>query len=397
MKPRAFRFDPETMVLDPPHLKKVIYIDQFAISEMVKAIDQRSKAHTRVDAFWREVFEALERVCKLQLVVCPWSLFHRDESLVSEMFEQLKRMYEHLANGVGFLRSAEVELRQINTALVARLDGQEPHHDLNPERITTRSLHRWHGRFLVSVSMHCPSERVRDLRPQRSRLDPSLARWFEECRQRLDKSFDHAMSIEFDGYRDVLLSAYRDMVKRGNELRSLFEAATGEPLPVENPAPLVGPGCEQVGLILEVLKRRDIAKSDIAQRLTDFLNSEDFRRIPINEISTRLFAVIAHAAANHQKAPPDQGTANDIDLVSAYLPYCDAMLIDNRTRAMLKTGVPKKYAVSYSCRLFSKNTGDEFLAYLKRIEDEADPFILALVRNIYGEDRLKPFVTMFDA
>src|SRR6476620_7774230 len=109
MQPGSFRFDPQTMVFDPPHLKKVIYVDQFAVSEMVKAIDTRSKKHSHVEPFWRQVFEALERVCKLQLVVCPWSHLHRNESLVSEMFEQLKRMYEYLANGVGFLRPAGIE------------------------------------------------------------------------------------------------------------------------------------------------------------------------------------------------------------------------------------------------------------------------------------------------
>ena len=96
----ATRFDPQTMVIDPPHFKKVIYLDQFAISEMVKAIDTRSKSHARVKQVWRQVFEALERVCKQQLVACPWSPIHRDESLVSEMYEPLRRMYEHLGNGV---------------------------------------------------------------------------------------------------------------------------------------------------------------------------------------------------------------------------------------------------------------------------------------------------------
>src|SRR5262245_6670065 len=82
MKP--FGLNPQAMVFDPPHLKKVIYLDQFAISEMVKAVDTRSNAHKRVDPIWRQVLKALERVCKLQLVVCPWSSIHRDESLVSE-------------------------------------------------------------------------------------------------------------------------------------------------------------------------------------------------------------------------------------------------------------------------------------------------------------------------
>ena len=280
----TFRFDPETMLLDPPHLKKVVYVDQFAISEMVKAIDARSRAHTRVDPFWRQVFEALERVSKLQLIVCPWSPLHRDESLVSELFEPLKRMYEHLANGVGFLRPSEIELRQLDTAFVAWLDRKQPDYDWNPERITTGSLHQWHGQLLVTVSMNLPLERVRDLRRQRSRLEQSLARWFEQCRQRPDKSFDHALAIEFNGYRDVLLRAHQDMVKRENELRNLFETATGEALPVENPAPLVGPGSEQVWLVLEVLKRRGVAKADVELLLNDFLNSEHFRGMPINRI-----------------------------------------------------------------------------------------------------------------
>ena len=85
------------------------------------------------------------------------------------MFEPLKRMYEHLGNGVGFLRSTEIELRQISTALVAWLDGKQPDYDLNPERITTGSLHQWQGRYLVTVSMRHPSEQLSGLRQRRER------------------------------------------------------------------------------------------------------------------------------------------------------------------------------------------------------------------------------------
>jgi hypothetical protein len=42
------------------------------------------------------------------------------------------------------------------------------------------------------------------------------------------------------------------------------------------------------------------------------------------------------------------------------LPYCDTMLIDNRTRAMLANRVPKKYALNYPRRLFSPKIGSEF-------------------------------------
>ena len=115
----------------------------------------------------------------------------------------------------------------------------------------------------------------------------------------------------------------------------------------------------------------------------------------MNEISTRLFAAIAYAAANHQRNPPDRGIFNDINVVSAYLPYCDAMLIDNRIRAMVQS-LPRAYALNYSCRLFSKSNGQEFLAYLCSIEQDADPFVLALVRQVYGEDWPRPFLSMYD-
>ena len=53
--------------------------------------------------------------------------------------------------------------------------------------------------------------------------------------------------------------------------------------------------------------------------------------------------------------------------------------------------------MNYRGRPFSKNTGDEFVADLKSIQEEADPLIRALVRDTYGENWLKPYTTLFDA
>ena len=64
--------------------KKVIYVDQFAISNMMEAIDVTAKAHDRAaaDPFWLSLFEQLERVCKLQLAVCRESYVHTDRKSV---------------------------------------------------------------------------------------------------------------------------------------------------------------------------------------------------------------------------------------------------------------------------------------------------------------------------
>jgi hypothetical protein len=37
------------MTLSPPHRKKLFYIDQFAISDMMKAVDAQARAHKRVE------------------------------------------------------------------------------------------------------------------------------------------------------------------------------------------------------------------------------------------------------------------------------------------------------------------------------------------------------------
>lgn len=62
------------------------------------------------------------------------------------------------------------------------------------------------------------------------------------------------------------------------------------------------------------------------------------------------------------------------------MPYGDAMLIDNRVRAMVMS-LPERYALGYPCCVFSKNnSGDDFLAYLQGIEREA---VRNLGRGVY--------------
>jgi hypothetical protein len=123
-----------------PELKKtVIYIDQFAISNMMKALNDEMESHekAKADPFWLEMFDALERVSKLQLIVCPDSSAHRDQSLMRPYFGALKRMYEQLSHGVSFHDAAYISDYQVNMALLAWMKGEAPQHDLNPERVTS--------------------------------------------------------------------------------------------------------------------------------------------------------------------------------------------------------------------------------------------------------------------
>lgn len=382
------RFDPHRVTLVPPHHKKVIYIDQFAISNMMKAINVQARAHKRVDSFWLTLFGALERVCKLQLAVCPSSPVHRDESLVSSEFTSLKRMYEQLSNTVQFRRHSQIEQMQTDTALVAWLDRKQARHNLDPERVTNGPVHEWQSRYLVTVDVDYPPGVPAAIRRNRSSVHRRLTQWFNECRQRTNKSFEYALVVEQKGCGDRLIEAYTrwtyQQLKVGLGLQSLTPENLSQ-----------SPEAAQMEAIFEVLKRRGLDEHARQFQAREYLKSEQFLSTPFNRISTRLFATIAHAAANHQRHPPDRGILNDINVVSAYMPYCDAMLVDNGIRAKVQS-LPRRYAVDYSCRLFSKSNGREFLAYLRGIERDADPFVLGLVHQVYGEGWPRPFLSMYD-
>lgn len=95
--------------------KKVIYIDQFAISNMMKFLNPSVKSHEKVkaDIFWGKLFEQLNTLCKLQLIICPDSDMHKTESLLAPYYKSLKRMYELLSNGISFQSHETIKLFQI--------------------------------------------------------------------------------------------------------------------------------------------------------------------------------------------------------------------------------------------------------------------------------------------
>jgi hypothetical protein len=62
----------------------------------------------------------------------------------------------------------------------------------------------------------------------------------------------------------------------------------------------------------------------------------------------------------------------------------------------LLSRAPAQFRSPYPTRLFSKNTSDEFLAYLKHIEDTADEAVLRSAKEIYGPDGPNPFVDMYE-
>jgi hypothetical protein len=140
---------------------------------------------------------------------------------------------------------------------------------------------------------------------------------------------------------------------------------------------------------LQFTFQQTVGKEQGTAKLAEFLKSGAINEAPFNLIGAAMYASLAAKAAAGQKEIPNQGTATDIDIVSTLLPYCDAMFVDNKCRALLQD-IPRDYALPYGCKVFSPNTGANFIRYLTEIRDSVTPDHLKLIEEVYGPDPMKP-------
>jgi hypothetical protein len=98
---------------------------------------------------------------------------------------------------------------------------------------------------------------------------------------------------------------------------------------------------------LQFMFQQEIGQQQGTAKLAEFLMQGAINEVPFNRIAAAMYASLAAKAAAGQKEIPNQGTATDIDIVSTLLPYCDAMFVDNKCRALLRD-IPRDYALPYA-------------------------------------------------
>jgi hypothetical protein len=367
----------------PKLKKKIIYIDQFAFSNITKTLSPEVKGHERAasEPFWKELFETLGVVCHLQLVVCPDSKEHRHESLASSFYKELKHTYEHFSTGLSFQHSENIKRRQVAQLTQCWLKKEPLTFDFDAETVTHGRLHEWNDRIFITTDVVLPGT-VERLRTTRSRSHVGLQEVFAQWQQE-KKSFKEVFELEKGAYCQNLINIYQAEEERRNQMIEL--AMRGQMPSLDDLLP------SETNLMMTQLLMtfEGTVKEQSVPALREFLRSRAINEAPFNVIAASMYASLAQKAAAGQKKPPNQGTAIDVNVVSMLLPYCDAMFVDNGCRALLRD-IPSEYKLPYSCTVFSPNTGADFLRYLKEIRDSASVEHLKLIETVYGPDPLKP-------
>jgi len=380
----------ETYTL-PELNKKVIYLDQFVISNMMKAINEKLGKTGKVDKTYLKMFETLDTLVKMQLIVCPDSHFQRQESLLS-FYTALKRMYEHLSHGTTFYDRLTIERFQVDEGFKASIKKEDfDWKSLGIDDVLLGDRNEWQGRFLITVNSQIKQQEINDFQSLRLKIHEQVKNLFEGWKKDKNKSFNDYFRGNLPVYGHRIVKSYIESIMQYMQVSLGIKTLTPEEMiPV-----MMG----EESIIFSTLQRHLPAGEKDDEKLKaviSYLQSNKTHILPFNEIYSALWASIAYQAeTGGRTTPPNIGMVNDIEMVSTLMPYCDAMFIDRDMHSLLNFGGVKRVITKYNTKIFSLSNKEEFFNYLTEIKNNASKNHTEIIKEIYGKDWPSPFFEMF--
>lgn len=371
--------------------KKIIYLDQFVISDMMKSINKNVGKIGKVSNIFLQLFSELDSLVKAQLILCPDSEFHREESLLSN-FKALKRMYEHLSNATTLYDPLTITRFQIAGGFKRWLKKKDPEiKKLDVDLILHGDRNEWQDRLLITVDFKIQEKEINEYRNSKIKINEKIKELFDEWKKE-KKTFQEFYDKENSVYGPLLVRRYLDaMTKMLYQRINNIEISTEEYI-----ALAMGESNTLITNLMHYLPEKQSDEEKL-KAIISYLNSPEFRKLPFNVISSSLWAAIEYqASTGGRKNPPNVGMVNDIDMVSTLLPYCDAILVDNDMRSILNFREVKKIREIYKTKVFSLSNKNELFLYLKTIKNKASRNHYKIIENVYGKDWRQPFFGMYD-
>ena len=375
-----------------PRLKKtVIYLDQHLISDMMKALHPATEPERRARAAYaRGVFEVLHRAVKLQIVICPDSYIHAKESMVTPHRKDLERMYEQLSCGVSFSEVWDIKVEQVveHARNWHRGDPNTPV-KLAAEDVVEGDLHGWHDSIMIGAGHEPDASAVTLVRTRRdsiaATLTPAYQQWV-------------AHGGSFDDYRDDMIREFPRGVAKEFNARKQWMRGVQAGIMRPTAEDFEGPLCmEYLNGIAQALLDEGLELRAAQERAMEYFARGDHSSLPFLHIESSMWAFLAWQSAHGgRKKKLGRGTSNDLSAISHFLPYCDAMYVDNEMRGVTADHRVAQQLGSYGTRMFSRKNCDEFVAYVEGLVADAPAEHFALVRRVYGENCGEPFTQLYD-
>ena len=383
----------------PKLRKKIIYLDQFVVSNLMKLENPEVKGHDRVVAepLWRELRDLLFRLRHLQMICCPDSGSHEEESRISQFNAKLKKTYEALSGGITFQSFDSIESKQIGELALAWSENREPHHDFGPRNVLSRDPNEWNDRFYVTTGDN-PFLVPDKVKTYRAAQHAHIAHLFQDVWAKEKRDFIYWYNRERLSYQGHLRASFMRSQKERLEAASAY--MQGIQLSLEQFEKTLPSFAENLYASLQHIirfpKKGGQRSPEERNRLeVEFGKANRIAEAPFVKFQSLMFAALAMRAAQGQKEPPNAGTTTDIDTVAHLLPYCDAMFMDNGCKSLL-LDIPLALRPPETTRVFSPNTKEQFLDYLRPIREGISTEHIEAIREVYGDDRLEGIASAQD-
>jgi hypothetical protein len=361
----------ESRIELPSLEKKLVYLDQFAISSMAAAIKAGDEDR------WSDLWTLLDRLVHLQLIACPASLFHYEESVVWKFYESTRSFYERLSAGLAFEDYEVIRRFQLHSHAVSWAAGrgsEAPAIDLGNALIGDRTT--WQPRLLVGARLGTTKEEIEELRRLRDEVATGMGEVFKRW-QSEKPTYEEIFEEESHAYGRSIIQVF------SQHLQELIDAGEGHAPPMSSLA--TAPTASVVIMtVRDALVSGGIDPEEASAKAYEYLLSNTLQKVPFNWISSSLYASIARKAAGGQKKLPTRGLANDIRMVSSLLPYCDVMFLDKECVAHLQEAPTNELLERFETVVYSLSSLDAFTAYLAEIEKSPPAGHLDLVAEFYG-------------
>lgn len=353
--------------------KRVIYLDQFAFSELfkLKSGNRRTDAHTD---FWVEADQLITRVLLLQQAIFPASEVHHSETIVSAWPVELRHAYEAMGGDVRLEDTNIIQLRQVRAFADAYISGTPVALDFDIDSVIRGKRNAWLTDMRISLSTDY-SQFADATRASVAETAGEIANLMAQWR-RMGYGFDEVLEIELGSYQASRLEALAHFAKRHQEA-----VASGDFMAELN----VGMSSivKEMSLMRDVLSRAGVPVDRHDEEINGFWCWEGNRDQPFGRILAYMFAALAGQVKAGRIKPPTPGFMNDVKVLGAYAPYVDAMFVDNECATLLSQGRPRD-ELTYRARIFSLNTKNDFLEYLKVLEASASGEVRRQAESIYG-------------
>lgn len=353
--------------------KKVIYFDQFGFSELFK-LKAGTRREDKLTPFWQEVDTLLYRVVHLQQAVLPHSDVHHSETIVSPWPRALREAYEAIGGDLSFEDTNYIQMREIAEFAQAFVRQRDPVVDLGVDEILRGSRNEWLPDMRIVVNSDY-SHFAADTRQSRERSGESVANLMEGWRAK-GLGFDEVLEIELNAYHESRIAALHDLLEKYE--RAL---AAGDGMALMNLS--MSHITRETSMLRDIFSRAGIPEDEHENARDEFWRWERNREMPYGRILAYLFAALAGQVKAGRKKPASPSFMNDVRAIAAYAPFVDVMFLDKECATLLTQGRPRR-ELDYRARIFSLNSKEEFLDYLRDLEAGATNEVRHYAQIIYG-------------